>query len=337
MLAESLQLGIDRARLWDTSWAGVIFLVSVTAALAALTRWAGRAAPMGQTQGLRWPLHPNAAAYWWNAAVPLAVLALAGAALAAVLAEGITDPLPYLPLLNPVDLSVALALAALALWRRMVASAAHPPTGAEPLLGGIGAVESGQHQLMASQQALASGRQRADPIRCRLGQPVELLLQAGKGLGLLATQGRQVAMRHRLLAPEGLAGQPADQQVQIDHRLVARLPLDGTAHLGEMAAPELHRILHQHHTRQQQQRAHQHGLAGQAQVAQQADAGAPQTGGLLGQPAACARDTLGKRDDAAGDGLLDSGGRFCGGGHVVPRRARARGRAAALSARAARG
>ncbi|WP_189541221.1 DUF2339 domain-containing protein [Novosphingobium arvoryzae] len=143
MLAESLQLGIDRARLWDTSWAGVIFLVSVTAALFALTRWAGRAAPLGQANGLHWPLHPNAAAYWWNAAVPLAVLALAGAAFAAVLAKGVTDPLPYLPLLNPVDLSVALALAALALWRRMVASAAHPPAGAEPLLSEVPVIMTG--------------------------------------------------------------------------------------------------------------------------------------------------------------------------------------------------
>ncbi|MDP3906922.1 DUF2339 domain-containing protein [Novosphingobium sp.] len=147
MLAESLQLGIDRARLWDTSWAGVIFLVSVTAVLAALTRWAGRAAPLalalGQTEGLRWPLHPNAPAYWWNAAVPLAVLALAGAAFAAVMAQGVTDPLPYLPLLNPVDLSVALALAALALWRRMVASAAHPPAGAKPLLGDAPVIMAG--------------------------------------------------------------------------------------------------------------------------------------------------------------------------------------------------
>lgn len=143
MLAESLQLGIDRARLWDTSWAGVIYLVSVTAVLAALTRWAGRAAPLRQTDGMRWPVHPNAPAYWWNAAVPLAVLALAGAAIAALLTEGVTDPLPYLPLLNPVDLSVALALAALALWRRMVASAAHPPAGAAPLLGGVPVIMTG--------------------------------------------------------------------------------------------------------------------------------------------------------------------------------------------------
>lgn len=133
MLADSLQLGIDRAELWDTSWAGVIYLVSAVAVLAALTRWAGRAAPQRDTVGLAWPLHPQARAYWWGAAVPLVIMAYVGALLTALLAEGVTDPLPYLPLINPVDLSVGLTLVALAAWRRMVASAAQLPPGAEQL------------------------------------------------------------------------------------------------------------------------------------------------------------------------------------------------------------
>ena len=135
MLADSLQLGIDRGELWNTSWAGVIFLISAVAILALLTRWAGRAAPLADTKGLPWPLHPAARAYWWAAAVPLATLAYFGAVAAALVAEGVTDPLPYLPLINPVDLSVALALVALALWRRMVGTAHDRPEAAEPLLG----------------------------------------------------------------------------------------------------------------------------------------------------------------------------------------------------------
>ena len=35
---------IDRAALWDTSWAGVVFLVAVTGGARAATAWAGRAA-----------------------------------------------------------------------------------------------------------------------------------------------------------------------------------------------------------------------------------------------------------------------------------------------------
>lgn len=42
MLADSLWLAVDRAGLWDTSWAGVVFLVSATAVLGLLTWWAGR-------------------------------------------------------------------------------------------------------------------------------------------------------------------------------------------------------------------------------------------------------------------------------------------------------
>jgi uncharacterized membrane protein len=112
--------------LWGTSWSGVTFLVAVTMILFALTLWAGRAA--GETRGnFAWPLDPHARAYWWIAAVPLAMLAYFGALLTAALAQGITAPLPYVPLFNPVDLSVGLALAALLLWRRMVGGAAHRP------------------------------------------------------------------------------------------------------------------------------------------------------------------------------------------------------------------
>ena len=149
MLADSLQLGIDRGGLWDTSWAGVIFLISAVAILAVLTRWAGRAAPLADTQGLRWPLHPAARAYYWVAAVPLAVLAYGGAMATALVAEGVTDPLPYVPLVNPVDLSVALALVALALWRRMVGTAHDRPDAAEPLLGKAALIAGGALAFVA--------------------------------------------------------------------------------------------------------------------------------------------------------------------------------------------
>ncbi len=132
MLADGLQLGIDKGKLWNTSWAGVVFLISVVAVLMGLTRWSGRAATRA---GLRWPLSPHGRAYYWAAAVPLAVLVYFGALVTAIFASGVTDPLPYLPLLNPVDLSLGLALVSLALWRRMVASADPVPAGAGPLVG----------------------------------------------------------------------------------------------------------------------------------------------------------------------------------------------------------
>ncbi|CAA9518593.1 MAG: hypothetical protein AVDCRST_MAG09-1860 [uncultured Sphingomonas sp.] len=143
MLANCLQLGIDRGELWDTSWAGVTFLVSLVAVLGLLTRSAGRAAPQATTDRLRWPLHPAARSYWWVAAVPLAALAYAGAFSAALRAEGTTDPLPFVPLLNPVDLSVALALVVLALWLRTVRIAHDRPDAAAPLLGQAGYAAGG--------------------------------------------------------------------------------------------------------------------------------------------------------------------------------------------------
>ncbi len=143
MLADCLQLGIDRGELWNTSWAGVVFLISTVAILALLTRWAGRAAPLASSEGLRWPLNPSARAYWWTAAVPLAMLAYGGAFTAALWAEGITDPLPFVPLINPVDLSVGLALVALALWRRTVRGAHDRPSAAGPLIGKPGLVAGG--------------------------------------------------------------------------------------------------------------------------------------------------------------------------------------------------
>jgi uncharacterized membrane protein len=67
--------------------------------------------------------------------VPLAALAYLGALTAALFAEGVTDPLPYLPLINPVDLSVALILLCLAQWRRLIVTAYRIPQGTRALLG----------------------------------------------------------------------------------------------------------------------------------------------------------------------------------------------------------
>lgn len=135
MIADSLDLAIDRARLWDTSWAGVVYLVSAVAVLLLLTRWAGRAAPLEDRTSLRWPLRPHAEAYYWSSAVVLALLAWLGALTTALVAAGVTDPLPYVPLLNPVDISVGLAIAALALWRGMLATARPEPGGSDVFTG----------------------------------------------------------------------------------------------------------------------------------------------------------------------------------------------------------
>lgn len=127
LLADCLWSGIDRGHLWRTSWAGVVLLVSATAMLMLLAGWAGRANQAARLPSFGWPLNPHAAAYYAAAAQPLALLVFIGALGVAVASSGRTEPLPYLPLLNPTDLAVALAVGALAFWRRVLLAASPAP------------------------------------------------------------------------------------------------------------------------------------------------------------------------------------------------------------------
>ena len=123
LVADCIWLGIESGNLWETSWAGVTLLVSATAILILLVQWPGKAARSAALDGLSWPLNPYAKAYWLHGALVLALLVYFGALSTCLVAEGVTDPLPYLPVLNPVDLSALLALAALALWRKLLQEA----------------------------------------------------------------------------------------------------------------------------------------------------------------------------------------------------------------------
>lgn len=130
LLADCLWSGIAKAELWRTSWAGVVLLVSAIAVLMLLALWAGRANRLDTRANFSWPLQPHAQAYYWYAALPLAVLVFWGALGGAVLSSGRTAPLPYIPLLNPTDLTLALALGALVFWRRVLVTAAPAPGNA---------------------------------------------------------------------------------------------------------------------------------------------------------------------------------------------------------------
>ena len=141
LLADCLWSGIGQAELWRTSWAGVVMLVSAIAVLMLLALWAGRGNRPAARAALPWPLNPHAEAYYWLAAVPLAVLVFWGALVAAVHSSGHTAPLPYIPLLNPTDLALALALGGLVFWRRVLLAALPPPAKA----GWV----TGRHALVA--------------------------------------------------------------------------------------------------------------------------------------------------------------------------------------------
>ena len=120
LLADCLWFFIGKGDLWGSAWASVVMLMSAIAVLMLLATWAGRANNAARLHDFKWPLQPNARSYYWTAAVPLAVLVFVGALVVAVHSAGRTDPLPYIPLLNPTDLTIALALGGLAFWRRVV-------------------------------------------------------------------------------------------------------------------------------------------------------------------------------------------------------------------------
>ncbi len=131
LLADCLWVAVDRLHLWRSAWAVVSFLASLVAILAILTGWAGRAIGKGG----RWPLDTHATDYAWYAAIPLAVLTFADALLVALVSSGDAAPLPYIPLINPVDLTIGLAIFTLALWRRTVTTADPAPRGVAVLHG----------------------------------------------------------------------------------------------------------------------------------------------------------------------------------------------------------
>jgi uncharacterized membrane protein len=114
LVGNLLVWAVQQAALTHTSWAAVILLVSAIGVLLALSRQAWF--DTSRSARARWPLNPFAAAYLWRAALPVAVIVTLGCLFVAVHSNGDARPLPYVPLLNPTDLSVALGLGACALW-----------------------------------------------------------------------------------------------------------------------------------------------------------------------------------------------------------------------------
>ncbi|RMN25394.1 putative Membrane protein [Pseudomonas coronafaciens pv. zizaniae] len=65
-----------------------------------------------------WPVAACPEAYHLGAAAPLAALMLAWFWLANIFSDGAADPLPYVPLLNPLEVGLLLSLAGVCLWMR---------------------------------------------------------------------------------------------------------------------------------------------------------------------------------------------------------------------------
>ncbi len=109
---------IDRARLWNTSWGPA----AAVTGLAVLLVGVGALA-ISRPMQARWPMDRFARAYGWYGLLPVALLVFLGALLTSLSQRGDAAPLPYVPLVNPTDLSVLLAAATLWQWReRLLAS-----------------------------------------------------------------------------------------------------------------------------------------------------------------------------------------------------------------------
>ena len=113
LVGNALVIAIGKGDLWQTAWAAVVLLVSGILVLLALVFWVRNAKAQ-----IVWPLNHIKSAYQWFAAAPIAVLVFIGTIGVALFSNGRADPLPYIPLLNPTDLSVALGLAACLIWAR---------------------------------------------------------------------------------------------------------------------------------------------------------------------------------------------------------------------------
>jgi uncharacterized membrane protein len=122
LLAGSLAADlIGRAQLWRTSWGPAATLLGLVVLLAGI----GTLAQSSRARRV-WPMDRFARAYLWYALLPVATLLFVGALLSTLTQRGNAAPLPHLPLINPTDLSVLLAIAACWRWRERLLGEARP-------------------------------------------------------------------------------------------------------------------------------------------------------------------------------------------------------------------
>lgn len=125
LLGNLLHEGVKRWGLRHTAWEGAVWLVAGMVILLGLARVRGfeqTFAHVGsrRAQQAAWPWRSYGQAYLVTGAGGLALLLAVGSLLNALFSSGVAQPLPYVPVLNPTDLSVLLALAVCALWVRRV-------------------------------------------------------------------------------------------------------------------------------------------------------------------------------------------------------------------------
>ena len=103
------------------AWLTSVWGFCAAAALAGAVYWGDRG---------RWPVAPHRETYRGLVLAPIGAFTVAWALFANFKAPGSMAPMPYLPLLNPVDAMVGLSLAALWMWSRWYINPGSESTGA---------------------------------------------------------------------------------------------------------------------------------------------------------------------------------------------------------------
>ncbi len=115
LVGSVLDRAISAGQLYATDWAAAILIVASTfimLTLASKRMWAA--------EPTRWPLDRFQREYAVNAGSGVAILTTLGALVMACTAGGNVEPLPYIPLLNPVDLLAFIAIGSVALWLKHI-------------------------------------------------------------------------------------------------------------------------------------------------------------------------------------------------------------------------
>ena len=115
LIGSVLDRAISAGHLYATDWAAAIMIVASTCIMLALASkrvWA--------EQPAHWPLDRFQREYAIYAGSGVSVLTTLGALVMACTAGGNVEPLPYIPLLNPVDLLSFIAIGSVALWLKQL-------------------------------------------------------------------------------------------------------------------------------------------------------------------------------------------------------------------------
>ena len=109
VFGQSLYQVVHHSSLAATAWESVTLLFCATAYLILLTLWAGKVRAS-------WPLRDYGTVYLQECAIPLVALVFWLATLLMLTSSGEAKPLPFVPIINPTDLTVLLAIGSIAFW-----------------------------------------------------------------------------------------------------------------------------------------------------------------------------------------------------------------------------